>query len=176
MEKIKWYVESDYLKDLNRIDGEPMEFEWKILPGLTTFDFLEQIHIFMEDRQCEPEQFDDRIIFMSMLNDIVGREKGNAKKCENNSRAVANYARRFLRTHWSFLGPGSEKKWYGTYFDKPDGVWDKTAEDMMLEFSETIHPMLRASHDYFCKSAQYLRSSSRSVQGVIQRYHGIGET
>ena len=28
-EKLKWYFESDLLKDLNRIDGEPMEFEWK---------------------------------------------------------------------------------------------------------------------------------------------------
>ena len=28
-EKIKWYFDSNLLKDLNRIDGEPMEFEWK---------------------------------------------------------------------------------------------------------------------------------------------------
>ena len=31
----------------------------------------------------------------------------------------------FTRGHWSFLGPGSEKEWYGTYSDKPDGDWDK---------------------------------------------------
>ena len=43
------------------------------------------------------------------------------------------------------MGPGSEKKWYGTCSDKPDGVWDTTAEDMMLEFAETIHIMFRAS-------------------------------
>ena len=28
-DKIKWYFESNHLKDLNRIDGESMEFEWK---------------------------------------------------------------------------------------------------------------------------------------------------
>ena len=28
---------------------------------------------------------------------------------------------------------------------KPDGVWDTTAEDMMLEIAETSHPMFRAS-------------------------------
>ena len=27
--KIKWYLVTRYLKELNRIDGEPMEFEWK---------------------------------------------------------------------------------------------------------------------------------------------------
>ena len=32
-EKIKWYFENNHVKDLNRIDGEPMEFEWKIFPG-----------------------------------------------------------------------------------------------------------------------------------------------
>ena len=53
---------------------------------------------------------------------------------------VADYARRFPRGQWSFLGPGSEKKWYGTYSDKPDGIWDKTAEKMMLEVAETIPP------------------------------------
>ena len=28
-DKIKWFLESRCLKDLDRIDGEPMEFEWK---------------------------------------------------------------------------------------------------------------------------------------------------
>ena len=56
-----------------------------------------------------------------------------------------NYVRGFPRGHWSFLGHGSEKKWYGTYSGKFDGVSDKTAEDMMLGFAETINPMFRAS-------------------------------
>ena len=66
------------------------------------------------------------------------------RNVKSNSRQVANYARRFHRGHGSCLGAGSEKKWYGTYSDKPDGVWDKNAE-MMIEFSETAHPVFRAS-------------------------------
>ena len=54
-------------------------------------------------------------------------------------------SRRFPRGHWSFLGPGSEKKWYGTYTDKPDGSWDQTAEHMMANFSESGHPICRTS-------------------------------
>ena len=42
------------------------------------------------------------------------------------------------------LGPGSEK-WYGTYSNKPDGDWDKTAERTMLNFSESGHPIFRAT-------------------------------
>ena len=48
-----------------------MEFEWKIFPGLTTLGLLEQIQEFMKEQQCDPEQFEGRVIFMSMFNDIV---------------------------------------------------------------------------------------------------------
>ena len=34
--RMKWFLETRYLKDLHRIDGEPMEFEWKIFTGFTT--------------------------------------------------------------------------------------------------------------------------------------------
>ena len=56
-EKIRWYFDSNHLKDLKLIDGEPMEFEWKNFPGCTTFGLLEQIQEFMKEQQCEPEQF-----------------------------------------------------------------------------------------------------------------------
>ena len=101
-------------------------------PGITTLGLLEKIQSLMRDLQCEPEHFKDRIIFMSMYNDIAWGEKGNAERCEYNSQTVAECARTFPRGHWSFLGPGSEKKWYGTYTDKPDGSWDRMAENMMM--------------------------------------------
>ena len=36
--QIQWYSENDYFSELNRIDGQPMEFEWKIFQGFTTVD------------------------------------------------------------------------------------------------------------------------------------------
>ena len=41
--RIWWYLENRVRKDLNRIDGEPMEFEWKIFTGFTTLRILEEI-------------------------------------------------------------------------------------------------------------------------------------
>ena len=82
---------------------------------------------------------------MSMYNDIVWKEKRNTERCEFYSQTVANYARRFHRGRWSFLGPGSEKTWYGTCSDQPDGSWDETAEQMMMNFADTNHPIFRAS-------------------------------
>ena len=144
--KIKWYSENDHFKELNRIDGMETEFEWKIFPGLTTLGFLEKIRNLMKDLQWESEQVNDRIIFMSMYNDIVWREEGNTEKCVTNSITNAKYACRCSRGRWSFLGPGSEKKWYGTHFDKQDGNCARTAEMMMLQLhTESCHQMFVAS-------------------------------
>ena len=71
--------------------------------------------------------------------------KGNTEICEYKSHTGAEYARKFPRGHWPFLECGSEKKWYGTYTDKPDGSWDRMAADMMMNFSEPSHPIFRAS-------------------------------
>ena len=46
---------------------------------------------------------------------------------------------------WSFIGPGSEKKWYCVSEDSPQGVWDNIAERMLVEFAESGCPMFRAT-------------------------------
>ena len=53
--------------------------------------------------------------------------------------------RRFAHGHWSFLVSGSEKNLYGTHTYQPNGKRDRVAEDMMLNFSEGGHPVLRGS-------------------------------
>ena len=50
-----------------------------------------------------------------------------------------------LAGQWSFLEPGSEKKWYSISEDSPQREWDKTAELMMLKFGESGHPIFRAT-------------------------------
>ena len=55
---------------MNRIDGMPTDCEWKIFPGITALGLLEKTLKLLADLQCEPEDFTDRIIFMSMYNDI----------------------------------------------------------------------------------------------------------
>ena len=55
------------------------------------------------------------------------------------------FARRVGAIQWSFLGLGSEKKWYFISEDSPQGEWDKIAEKMMLTFAESGHPVFRAT-------------------------------
>ena len=45
----------------------------------------------------------------------------------------------------SFLGPGSEKKWYSISEDSPQGEWDRNVEQMMLTFAESTHPVFRST-------------------------------
>ena len=79
---------------MNRIDGMPTEFEWKIVPGIVTLGLLEKIRSLVRDLQCESEHLTDRIIFMSMYNDIEWGAKGNKDTCEYHSQTVADKARR----------------------------------------------------------------------------------
>ena len=122
---------------------ECTELEWKIFLGITTLGLLENIqNLYL---QCEPEHFNERIIFMSVYNDNVWQAKRNKEQCEHKSLTVADYARKFPRGHWSFLGPGSEEKWDGTYTDNPDRSWDRMAEEMMANFSGSGHPRFRVT-------------------------------
>ena len=92
--KIIWSIESRQYRGMGRIDGEPMEFEWKIVPGFTALQILAEIQKMMTEMKCELEQFPGRIIFLSMYNDIVWIEKGNREARVANSIMVADYARK----------------------------------------------------------------------------------
>ena len=67
---IQWYS-NNFFKDMSRIDGNLMEFEWKIFTGSTTAGILNEIQKVISELQGDPADFKDRIIFMSMFNDIV---------------------------------------------------------------------------------------------------------
>ena len=67
------------------------------------------------------------------------------QECESNAQLVSLYVKRFGAGQWSFLGPGSEKKWYSISEDSPQGEWDKMAEKMMVTLAESGHPVFRAT-------------------------------
>ena len=45
------------------------EFEWNLFPGHPTMEILKEIQMKMAKRGIRPEEFEDRIIFMSLFND-----------------------------------------------------------------------------------------------------------
>ena len=83
--------------------------------------------------------------------------------CIANSLNVAEYARKFAQGHWSFLGPGSEKKRYGTH-DKPNGEWDDVADITMINFSESGHLVFRGSSAF---ERRYVKSKGKGKNPYI---------
>ena len=58
----------------------------------------------------------------------------------------------------SFVGPGSEKKWYSMKEDSPQGIWDNLAEKMLIEFAESGCPIFRATTPIVQRSTQKQRT------------------
>ena len=144
-DRLTWFKSSPEYRALDRIDGEPMEFEWNIFPGFTTLQLSHKVQELLLRLSVTPEKFTGRIVFMSMFNDISSGSKDNKKECEANAQLVSLYAKNFGAGQWSFLGPGSEKKWYSISEDSPKGEWDKLAEKMMVTLAESGHPVFRAT-------------------------------
>ena len=85
------------------IDRQAIEFEWKIFQGFSSLSILQEIQQDLEKKNIQPEECKDRIIFMSMINDIEW--KTNDENCISNSEKIKNYAKIFTQGHWTFLGP-----------------------------------------------------------------------
>ena len=81
---------------------------------------------------------------MSMFNDISCDRKDNKDECLKNAEFVKTFAKRFGIGQWSFIGPGSEKKWYPSE-NSPQSAWDHVVEEMLLKFAESGHPIFRAT-------------------------------
>ena len=70
----------------------PVEFEWNIFTGHTTLDLFHEIRRQMAQSGIKAEEIKDRVVFMSMYNDM-GWSQGeeNFEKCVPNSTAVQAY-------------------------------------------------------------------------------------
>ena len=87
-----------------------------MFPGCSSLSLLREIQNDLETKNIMPEDFKDRIIFMSMFNDIEWKK--NDEKYISNAEEVRNYAMKYLQGHWTFLGPGSDEKWHGDSHDQ----------------------------------------------------------
>ena len=141
-QRLGWIISSQSYRNFDRIHGEPTEFEWNIFTGFNTLQLSDQVKSLLYRLGETPENFTGRILFMSMFNDISCGTKENEKECQANARLVSLYARRFGKGQRSFIGPGSEKKWYSMKEDSPQG---NLAEKMLLEFAESGCPIFRAT-------------------------------
>ena len=102
-----------------------------------------KVNDLLSDLGETPETFTGRILFMSMF--ISCDRKGNKEECLANAKVVKVLAKKFGIGQWSFIGPGSEKKWYSMEENSPQRIWDHIAEKMLVEFTESGCPIFRAT-------------------------------
>ena len=88
-QRLGWLKSSQKYRNFDRIDGEPMEFEWNIFPGFNTLQLSEEVKRLLLRLDETPENFTGRIIFMSMFNDISCGSKVNEKECLANAKLVS---------------------------------------------------------------------------------------
>ena len=143
--RIEWITTSQSYRDYDGISGEPIDFEWNIFPGFDTLQLFGKVKDLLSRLGETPENFTGRILFMSMFNDISCGTKDNERECLANTKVVSLYAKRFGIGQWSFIGPGSDKKWYSMEEKSPQGIGDHIAEKMLLEFAGSTYPILRAT-------------------------------
>ena len=79
-QRLGWFKSSPVYRNFDRIDGEPMEFEWSIFPGFNTLQLSEEVKSSLLRLGETPANFTGRINFMSMFNDISygSKDKKNA--------------------------------------------------------------------------------------------------
>ena len=128
---------SNSYAELFGIDGELIEFEWNIFPGFTSLEMLQKVQEDLRSRGLEPEEFRDRISSCLYSTTSIGTWG------ISNSEQIKNHAERFSQGHWTSLGPGDEKKWYGTLSYKPEGKMDSVASSMVQRFAEIGHPTFK---------------------------------
>ena len=78
-DRLTWFKSSSEYGALDKIDGEPMEFEWNIFPGFTTLQRVREVQELLSRLSVQPENSTGRIIFVSMFNDISWGSKDNEK-------------------------------------------------------------------------------------------------
>ena len=122
-DRIGWITTDQSYRDFDGTSGEPTEFEWNIFPGFTTL------------------QLYGKVTDLGRL----GEKKDNEEECLANAKVVSIYAKKLGIGQWSFIGPGSEKKWYSLEENSPQGIWDHVAEKMLVEFAESGCPIFRAT-------------------------------
>ena len=95
-DSLTWFKSSPEYRAVDRIDGEPMEFEWSIFQGFTTLQLCHKVLELLSRLSVTPEKPTGRVIFMSMFNDISWGSEDNKKACKSNAQLFSLYAKEIL--------------------------------------------------------------------------------
>ena len=132
-------------RDYDAVSGETTEFEWNIFPGFTTLQLCGKVNDLLSDLGEAPETYTGRIPFMSMFNDISCDKKKAIKKNVWQMPESLKYLQRNLVLDNGHSVVQVLKRCGILQRIAPQGAWDHIADEMLLEFAESGHPIFRAT-------------------------------
>ena len=139
MEGLKLY---SFYQDAVGIDGEGIEFEWKFHRiFIFVYSSRNLTRLGEKEHPARRVQGPDHLCQCSMT--LNGKQMMRIGSW--NAEKVKNYARRFSQGHMTFLGPGSEEKWYGNSSHAQKKQWNCTADKKVQRFKETGHPVFKGT-------------------------------
>ena len=144
-ERIGWITTSQSYRNLDRIDGEPMEFEWNIFPGLDTLQLCGKVKSLLSRLGETPENFQEEF-YLCRCSTTFPLEQETMNKNVWQTLESSPYLQRSLVLDNGHLlvhvlrksGTPSKKTVH-----KESGT--KLAEKMLLEFAESGCPIFRAT-------------------------------
>ena len=136
------FQQTNAFRELFGFDGEPIVYEWNILSRFTSLQILQKILNDFRKWNIEHEKFTDRIIFMSMFNDIDWTRKGSDGICMSNSEKSRNTrrdSRKDTGRFWVLETKRSGMELFLTHL-KENGILQPLK--MVERFKDAGHPVL----------------------------------
>ena len=104
--RIGWITSSQNYRNFDRIDGEPMEFEWNIFTGFNT---LRKIQKFIVPTSRNTRKFHRKnYIYVDAQRHFLSNERQWRRMCGERSTRIS-VCKKIWKGQWSFIGPGSER-------------------------------------------------------------------
>ena len=122
-----------------------MELEWNIFPGYNTLQLDEEIKSLLL-RLMRHQRISQEVSHLCRCSTtfLVSQMTMN-KNAWRMPNSFLCMQRDLEKEKCSFIGLGSEKKWFCISDDSPQRVWDNMAERKFLEFAESMCPFFRVA-------------------------------
>ena len=127
-------------RNFDRIDGELMEFEWNIFPGFNTLQLSEEVKSLLYKLGDIPEKSQEEF-FLCRCSTTFPLERKTMRK--NVWHTLESYL--CMQGSLDKDTGHSLVLVYPITEDILQGIWDKIAERMLLEFAESGCPFFRAT-------------------------------
>ena len=143
-QRLEWFKSTPEYRTLDRIDGEPMEFEWNIFPGFNTLQLSQEVQELLLRLNETPENLQE-----GSSSCRCSTTSHRNKRQHDRMRVKCSTRFSICKKIWSRTMVISRswfrEKWYSIREDSPQGEWDKMAEKMMVTLAESGHPVFRAT-------------------------------